>query len=101
MVTPLTPSQQAAVDLLLDSRRIEPVGADAARAEALGRFLRAVLDDPPGDRAARRFDQLRRARNQGRYEAKPVGSGDASLAADVARELLEAARTRMRGDSAL
>ncbi len=41
--------------------------------EALGRYLRAVFDKPPADRAAREFDRLRRARNQDRYEAKPVG----------------------------
>jgi hypothetical protein len=32
--------------------------------EALGRYLRAVFDKPPADRAAREFDRLRRARNQ-------------------------------------
>ena len=42
--------------------------------EALGRYLRAVIDKPPADRAAREFDRLRRARNQDRYEAKPVGA---------------------------
>jgi hypothetical protein len=36
--------------------------------EALGRYLRAVLDKPPADRAARELDRLRRARNQDRYE---------------------------------
>lgn len=41
--------------------------------EVLGRYLRAVFDKPPADRAAREFDRLRRARNQDRYEAKPVG----------------------------
>lgn len=38
----------------------------AGQHEALGRFLRAVLDEPPADRAAARLDQLRRTRNQGR-----------------------------------
>ena len=32
--------------------------------EALGRYLRAVLDKPPAEKAAREFDRLRRARNQ-------------------------------------
>lgn len=41
--------------------------------EALGRFLRAVLDTPPGDGAAKRYDRLRRARNQSHYEARPMG----------------------------
>jgi len=45
--------------------------------EALGRYLRTVFDKPPAEKAAREFDRLRRARNQDRYEAKPVGgSGD-------------------------
>jgi hypothetical protein len=62
--------------------------------EALGRFLRAVLDDRPGESAARRFDRLRRARNQSHYDAKPVGSADAELATRVAHELLESAIAR-------
>ncbi len=63
--------------------------------EALGRFLRAVLDHPPGDRAARRFDQLRRARNQGRYEARPVGAADAALGEEVATLLHRAVTERL------
>ena len=39
--------------------------------EAIGRFLRAVIDKPPGDQDARRFDLLRRSRNQQRYDARP------------------------------
>jgi hypothetical protein len=65
--------------------------------EALGRFLRAVLDEPPGDGAARRFDRLRRTRNQGRYAARPVGAADAALAQQTAIELLAAARSRKVG----
>ena len=63
----------------------------AGQHEALGRFLRAVVTDPPGDRAARRFDQLRRSRNQQRYGAASVGSADADLAASAAADLLQAA----------
>jgi hypothetical protein len=48
--------------------------------EALGRYLRAVFDKPPGERAAREFDRLRRARNQDRYEAKPVGAAETEKA---------------------
>lgn len=62
--------------------------------EALGRYLRAVLDQPPGDQAARQFDQIRRGRNQDRYAARPVGAADAGNAARVARELLTAAGSR-------
>lgn len=62
--------------------------------EALGRRLRAVLDTPPADRAAREFDRLRRARNQGRYEAKPVGAAATEKAEQVALTLFDAARAR-------
>ena len=56
--------------------------------EALGRYIRAVFDKPPADRAAREFDRLRRARNQDRYEAKPVGAAATEKAEQVARTLV-------------
>lgn len=59
--------------------------------EALGRFMRVVFDAPPGDKAAEQFDRLRRARNQDRYHAKPLGTADAAMAEKVARELHAAA----------
>lgn len=62
--------------------------------EALGRYLRAVIDKPPADKAAQQFDRLRRARNQDRYQAKPVGAAAADQAQQVARELFEAAVER-------
>ena len=62
--------------------------------EALGRFLRAVLDAPPGNDAASRFDRLRRKRNRSHYDARPVGAADAALAARTAQELLVAAHSR-------
>ena len=62
--------------------------------EALGRYLRAVVDKPPGDRAAREFDRLRRARNQVRYEAKPVGAAATEKAEQVARTLFDNAVAR-------
>ncbi|MBW4033710.1 MAG: hypothetical protein HIU88_13785 [Acidobacteria bacterium] len=62
----------------------------AGQHEALGQYLKAVLDAPPGNVAARRFDQLRRARNQQRYEAHPVGAADAELAATTSRGLYDA-----------
>ena len=62
--------------------------------EALGRYLRAVFDKPPADRAAREFDRLRRARNQDRYEAKPVGAAATEKAEQVARTLFDAALAR-------
>lgn len=62
--------------------------------EALGRYLRAVLDAPPADGAAREFDRLRRARNQDRYEARPVGAAATEKAERVARTLFDAALTR-------
>lgn len=66
----------------------------AGQHEALGRFLRAVLDSPPGDRAARRFDRLRRARNKSHYGAIPVGAAEADQAKHAARELHAAALAR-------
>jgi hypothetical protein len=62
--------------------------------EALGRYVRAVFDKPPAERAAREFDRLRRARNQDRYEAKPVGAAATEKAEQVARTLFDAALAR-------
>lgn len=62
--------------------------------EAIGRFLRAVIDRPPGDQDARRFDVLRRARNQQRYDARPVSEAEAALAAQTAVALFAAAGAR-------
>ena len=146
-LTPLTRAQQATVLVLIETRRLEHVPADAARAisflrlaeerlnqlslltsvvvrygiaydachdtgeallaaygfrtttgpgqhEALGRYLRAVFDKPPAERAAREFDRLRRARNQDRYEAKPVGAAATEKAEQVARTLFSAAVDR-------
>jgi len=62
--------------------------------EALGRYLRAVFDKPPAEKAAREFDRLRRARNQDRYEAKPVGAAATDKAEQVARALFDAAIAR-------
>ena len=62
--------------------------------EALGRYLRAILDTPPGDKAARSFDRLRRTRNQNHYEAATVGAADARSAEKVARDLYAAATRR-------
>lgn len=59
--------------------------------DALGRYLKAILDTPPGGTAARRFDQMRRSRNQQRYEARAVTAADAELAATTAQGLYEAA----------
>ncbi|CAN5318155.1 hypothetical protein BH09ACT10_BH09ACT10_23040 [soil metagenome] len=62
--------------------------------EALGRYLRTVIDQPPSDKAAQHFDRLRRARNQDRYQAKPVGAAAADQAEQVARALFDAAVVR-------
>jgi hypothetical protein len=62
--------------------------------EALGRYLQAVLSLPPGGTAARRFDQLRRSRNQSHYEAAPIGKAAADQAEATARELYAAATGR-------
>ena len=62
--------------------------------EALGRYLRAVFDKPPAEKAAREFDRLRRARNQDRYEARPVGAVATQKAQQVARTLFDSALAR-------
>lgn len=59
--------------------------------EALGRFLRGVLDAPPANAAASRFDALRQARNKQHYAAKPVTAADALVAQVTAQELYAAA----------
>lgn len=59
--------------------------------EALGRFLVAIFDTPPANRAAKRFEQLRRERNQQRYDARPVGEAGARTAQITARTLVDAA----------
>ena len=69
-------------------------GNGAGQHEAVGRFLRIVLDSPPGVREAHRFDRLRRARNRQRYEATPVGEAEAGLAGDTARGLFAALAAR-------
>ncbi|TPW76994.1 hypothetical protein [Schumannella sp. 10F1B-5-1] len=63
----------------------------AGQHEALGRFLKAVLVTPPGDRAANQFDRLRRARNRDHYGAQPVGVADTARAERAAADLLAAA----------
>jgi hypothetical protein len=61
---------------------------------AVGQFLEAVFDGPPGQDAARRYDQIRSARNGMRYRAQPVGKATAELALDAARGLLAGADAR-------
>jgi hypothetical protein len=61
---------------------------------AVGQFLEAVFDGPPGQDAARRYDQIRSARNGMRYRAQPVGKATAELAPDVARGLLAGAHAQ-------
>lgn len=58
---------------------------------AVGRFLAAVIDQPPGSSAARRYDRLRRIRNNQDYRAKPVSQSEAELAAKSAEQLIAAA----------
>ena len=62
--------------------------------EAVGRFMQVVLDSPPGDSGARRFERLRRTRNRARYEARPSSAADAHLAARTLRDLWDAALRR-------
>ncbi len=62
--------------------------------DAVGRFLRAVLDNPPGQMEAGHFDRLRRSRNQLRYAARPIGESEAELATRTALGLLSALKDR-------
>lgn len=59
--------------------------------EAIGRFLGAVMTDPPGNAGAKRFDRMRRTRNQQRYDIRVVGDSDADLAVQAARSLYDGA----------
>lgn len=116
-VTQLTPTQQQAIDDLpnlvkpqnrynLAYDACHDVGEAMLAAygyrthtgtgqhEAIGRFLRAVFDRPPADRDARRFDQLRRARNRQRYDARPVSEAEADFAVETANALVAAAVAR-------
>jgi|GEM_PF-1943977 len=106
-LTPLTPDQQSAAAALVAARRIDAVAPDYPRANAfVARAAAAIADAenlthahtiynaPPAAHAATRFDQLRRARNANRYEATPVGLGQAERAKAVALALFAAARAR-------
>jgi hypothetical protein len=64
---------------------------------AVGQFLEAVFDGPPGHDAARRHDQIRSARNALRYRAQPVGTATADLALSVARGLIAGADAQRDG----
>lgn len=57
---------------------------------AIGLFLAAVIDEPPGSVAARRYDRLRRIRNNQDYRAQPVSEVEATLATQSAQLLLAA-----------
>jgi hypothetical protein len=76
-LTPLDPTQEQAVSALVTARRLEQVPVDLRRAEL---FLE--------------FDQMRRARNQLRYEASSVGEADADVASRAARALRDGAAAR-------
>ena len=66
----------------------------AGQHEAIGRFLQVILSTPPGRAGARRFDQMRRSRNQQHYEARIVGEADAELAIRSAEDLYDGAIDR-------
>lgn len=64
--------------------------------DTLGRFLAAVFDQPPENQAAQHYDQMRRERNQQRYNARPVtAAAAAAAAAQAARLLVTAARRQL------
>jgi hypothetical protein len=62
--------------------------------ETVSLFLKAVLDKPLADAAARRFDILRNGRNKLHYSFAPIGAADATIAATKAQELYDAALKR-------
>lgn len=66
----------------------------AGQHKALGRYLTAVIDGPPGVEAARSFERLRRKRNAQDYRAAPITDADAAGAVRSARELISAAEKR-------
>lgn len=61
---------------------------------AVGAFLRAVFDTPPGRTAADNYDSTRTARNSLRYRAKSPSRAEAETAVRVAEGLLAGARSR-------
>lgn len=70
----------------------------AGQHEALGRFLRSVIDAPPAvASAAADFDRLRRLRNQSHYAAARRSTADADHAATVAIALHALATSRGAG----
>jgi hypothetical protein len=62
--------------------------------EALGRFLAAIFNTPPENRAAQHYDRMRRDRNRQRYDAQPITGAAATAAAEAAATLHAAARAR-------
>jgi predicted DNA-binding WGR domain protein len=76
------------------TRRYRRQGDHCVIVVGFGEPDRAVFDKVPAERAAREFDRLRRARNQDRYEAKPVGAAATEKAEQVARTLFDAALAR-------
>jgi hypothetical protein len=63
--------------------------------EALGQFVRIVVDAPPASRAAAaRWDQHRRARNEQNYRAAPIGRAQADAIQQFTEHLLVAATHR-------
>ena len=78
--------------LLARTASVRPTGPASTRRSAAIRVR--SCDKPPVDRAAREFDRLRRARNQDRYEAKPVGAAATEKAEQVARTLSDTAVAR-------
>jgi hypothetical protein len=62
---------------------------------ALGEYLQAIFDTPPAREAARRFDQMRGARNGLRYRAFAASEALAMMAVDTTTVLLQEARERL------
>ena len=67
----------------------------AGQHEALARYLAAVFDTPPENAASRHFEQMRRDRNQQRYNARQTTTAAAAAAATAAFELHRAGTARV------
>lgn len=71
-------------------------GSGAGHHAAVGLFLSVVFAGTPAQQAARDFNVLRDARNQLRYQAKPIGAAQAAFAAATAATLLDHARATVQ-----
>lgn len=63
---------------------------------AIGQFLEAIFDTPPGQAAAQAYDTLRGTRNGLRYRANSPSKANVTAATQAAQGLLTAASARLQ-----